>query len=69
MKIGASLDPGVEEEVVCRHICIDPNEHVCYRLSISLGARLVSQKKRRLGEEKKREVRAETAKLLHARFI
>ncbi|RDX93461.1 hypothetical protein CR513_24273, partial [Mucuna pruriens] len=47
---------------------IDP-DFLCHRLSISLGARPVSQKKRRLGEEKKRAIRAEMAKLLQARFI
>ncbi|RDX83814.1 hypothetical protein CR513_35224, partial [Mucuna pruriens] len=42
---------------------------LCYHLSISLGACSISQKKRRLGEEKKRAVRAETTKMLQARFI
>ncbi|RDX79007.1 hypothetical protein CR513_40610, partial [Mucuna pruriens] len=35
-----------------------------HRLSISLGGCLVSQKKRRLGEEKKKAIKVETAKLL-----
>ncbi|RDX87980.1 hypothetical protein CR513_30480, partial [Mucuna pruriens] len=61
MKIKASLDPGVEEEVVW---VLREN-----RDSISLGARPMSQKKRRLGEEKKRVVKAKTAKLLQERFI
>ncbi|RDX78789.1 hypothetical protein CR513_40882, partial [Mucuna pruriens] len=45
-KIGAYLDPGMEEEVVRRHICMDPADmpsidpdFLCHHLSISLGAR------------------------------
>ncbi|RDX87969.1 hypothetical protein CR513_30493, partial [Mucuna pruriens] len=41
---------------------IDP-DFLCHRLSISLGGRPISQKRRRLGEEKKREVMAKIAKL------
>ncbi|RDY06670.1 hypothetical protein CR513_09311, partial [Mucuna pruriens] len=46
----------------------DP-DFLCHHLSIYLGARLVSQKKRRLGEEKKRAIKAEISKLLQTRFI
>ncbi|RDX84589.1 hypothetical protein CR513_34334, partial [Mucuna pruriens] len=38
------------------------SDFLCHRLSISLGVHLVSQKKRWLGEEKKRAVKAETTK-------
>ncbi|RDX76100.1 hypothetical protein CR513_43953, partial [Mucuna pruriens] len=49
-------------------LCINPY-FLCHRLSISLGTRLVSQKKRKLGEEKITAMREETNKLLYVRFI
>ncbi|RDX92621.1 hypothetical protein CR513_25221, partial [Mucuna pruriens] len=81
-KIGASLNLGVEKEVVwilrenrdafawtpadMSGIDLD---FLCHHLSITLGACPVSQKKRRLEEEKKRAIKAKIAKLLQARFI
>ncbi|RDX72699.1 hypothetical protein CR513_47775, partial [Mucuna pruriens] len=72
-KIEASLDPRVEGELVrvlkenrdafawtpADMLGIDP-DFLCHRLSISLGAHPVSQKKRRLGNEKKRVVKLNT---------
>ncbi|RDX63409.1 hypothetical protein CR513_58160, partial [Mucuna pruriens] len=42
---------------------------LCHRLFIALGTRLVSQKKRKLGEENRRVAKGETKKLLAACFI
>ena len=47
---------------------IDPN-FMCHRLAIEPSARLVSQRKRKLTEEKRKIVSVETEKLLAARFI
>ncbi|RDX96005.1 hypothetical protein CR513_21384, partial [Mucuna pruriens] len=47
---------------------IDPN-FLYHRLFIATGVRPVSQRKRRLGEEKKKAVKAEIARLLQAGFI
>ncbi|RDY04030.1 hypothetical protein CR513_12297, partial [Mucuna pruriens] len=81
-KIKGSLDSGVEEQLV-RVLrenegvfawsledmsSIDP-DFLCHRLSITLETQPVSQKKRRLGEEKRRVAKKETTKLLQARFI
>ena len=42
---------------------------VCHRLSTFKEAKLVAQRKQKLGEEKRRAVRDESAKLLQAGFI
>ncbi|RDX67641.1 hypothetical protein CR513_53449, partial [Mucuna pruriens] len=47
---------------------IDP-EFICHHLSISLGFRLVTQRRRQLGEEKRRAAWEETKKLLAVGFI
>ncbi|RDY00625.1 hypothetical protein CR513_16163, partial [Mucuna pruriens] len=47
---------------------IDP-DFLCHRLSITPGMRPMCQNKRRLGEEKRREAREETTKLLQAQFV
>ncbi|RDY07066.1 hypothetical protein CR513_08853, partial [Mucuna pruriens] len=47
---------------------IDP-DFLCHCLCTSLGVFPISQKKRRLREEKKRAVKAKIARLLQARFI
>ncbi|RDX89355.1 hypothetical protein CR513_28932, partial [Mucuna pruriens] len=82
MKIGASLDSQIEGalvQVLCKNwdvftwspadmLGIDPN-FLCHCLSISPGVRPVGQKKRRLGEEKRRAIKVETARLLHASWL
>ncbi|RDX72726.1 hypothetical protein CR513_47742, partial [Mucuna pruriens] len=44
-------------------------DFLCHRLSITPRMRLMCQKKRRLGDEKRRTVKEETTKLLHAWFM
>ncbi|RDX86157.1 Retrovirus-related Pol polyprotein from transposon opus, partial [Mucuna pruriens] len=67
-KIGGSLDASAERELVQDMLGIDL-DFLCHRLSIFLGVRLISQKKGRLGEEKKKAAKEETIGLLQARFI
>nr|KYP43116.1 Retrovirus-related Pol polyprotein from transposon 17.6 [Cajanus cajan] len=47
---------------------IDPN-FLCHRLAICRDARPVAQKKRKMGDEKRKAANAEVQKLLHAKFI
>ncbi|RDX96179.1 hypothetical protein CR513_21190, partial [Mucuna pruriens] len=47
---------------------VDP-EFICHQLSIVQGAKLVAQKKRKQGEEKREVAREETSKLLSAGFV
>nr|KYP69301.1 Transposon Ty3-G Gag-Pol polyprotein [Cajanus cajan] len=47
---------------------IDPN-FICHRLAIHREARPISQKQRKTGDERREAVKAETQKLLNARFI
>nr|KYP38466.1 Transposon Ty3-G Gag-Pol polyprotein [Cajanus cajan] len=47
---------------------IDPN-FLCHRLSVCREAKPVAQRKRKMGEERKKVVEAETSKLLEAGFI
>nr|KYP51222.1 Retrovirus-related Pol polyprotein from transposon opus [Cajanus cajan] len=47
---------------------IDPNFH-CHRLSVCRDAKPIAQKKRKMGGEKAKAIKEETAKLLQARFI
>ncbi|RDX67171.1 hypothetical protein CR513_53981, partial [Mucuna pruriens] len=47
---------------------IDP-DFLCHRLSIALEARPISQKKRKMGDEKRKAASEETRKLLAANFI
>ncbi|RDX78613.1 hypothetical protein CR513_41081, partial [Mucuna pruriens] len=44
-------------------------DFICHQLSIEQGARLVTQKKRKQGEEKREAAREETRKLLSAGFV
>lgn len=47
---------------------IDP-KFLCHRLVVCRDARLVAQKKRKMGEEKRKAANAEIQKLLQAKFI
>ncbi|RDY07703.1 hypothetical protein CR513_08149, partial [Mucuna pruriens] len=47
---------------------INPN-FMCHQLSVAQGAKLVAQKRRKQGEEKRKAIREETTKLLTAGFI
>ncbi|RDX87304.1 hypothetical protein CR513_31238, partial [Mucuna pruriens] len=47
---------------------VDPN-FMCHQLSIEVGAKLVAQKKRKQGEEKREAIKEETRKLLLAGFV
>ena len=47
---------------------IHPNI-ICHKLAIYAQAKLVSQKKRKMGEERRKTIKEEVDKLLHANFI
>nr|KYP51979.1 Retrovirus-related Pol polyprotein from transposon 17.6 [Cajanus cajan] len=47
---------------------IDPN-FLCHKLSVCREAKLVAQRKRKMGEERKKVVEADVSKLLEAGFI
>nr|KYP37331.1 Transposon Ty3-I Gag-Pol polyprotein [Cajanus cajan] len=47
---------------------IDPN-FLCHRLTVCRDARPVAQKKRKMGDEKRKAAKAEVKKLLQAKFI
>nr|KYP51927.1 Retrovirus-related Pol polyprotein from transposon 17.6 [Cajanus cajan] len=47
---------------------IDP-KFLCHRLAVCRDARPIAQKKRKMGDEKRKAADAEVKKLLHARFI